>query len=41
MPRFEARIVHRGATLGIVSVTATLDGIRPCSVAMITTGLPG
>jgi uncharacterized protein (TIGR00369 family) len=40
-PRFEARLVHCGRTLGIVAVTASLDGIKPCAVATITTGAPG
>lgn len=40
-PRFEARLVHCGRTLGIVAVTASLDGLKPCAVATITTGLPG
>jgi uncharacterized protein (TIGR00369 family) len=36
-PRFEARVLHRGRSLGIVRVTATVDGMKPCAVAMITT----
>jgi uncharacterized protein (TIGR00369 family) len=40
-PRFEARVLHNGRSLGIVRVTATLDGVKPCAVAMITTGVPG
>ena len=37
-PRFEARVLHRGRSLGIVRVTATVDGMKPCAIAMITTG---
>ena len=40
-PRFEARVLHHGRSLGIVRVTATLDGVKPCAVATITTGVPG
>jgi uncharacterized protein (TIGR00369 family) len=40
-PRFEARVLHRGRSLGIVRVTATVDGVKPCSVATITTGVAG
>ncbi len=37
-PRFEARVLHCGRSLGIVRVTATVDGVKPCCVATITTG---
>lgn len=40
-PRFEARVLHRGRSLGIVRVTVTVDGVKPCSVATITTGVAG
>ena len=40
-PRFEARVVHRGRALGIVLVTATLDGVKPCALATVTTSPPG
>ncbi|MCW2932337.1 MAG: hypothetical protein JWM19_3299 [Actinomycetia bacterium] len=40
-PRFEARVLHRGRSLGIVRVTVTLDGVKPCSIATITTGVAG
>ena len=40
-PRFEARVLHRGRSLGIVRVTATVDGVKPCSIATITMGVPG
>ncbi|HEY6787640.1 MAG TPA: PaaI family thioesterase [Trebonia sp.] len=40
-PRFEARVLHRGRSLGIVRVTATVDGVKPCSIATITTGVAG
>jgi uncharacterized protein (TIGR00369 family) len=40
-PRFEARVLHSGRSLGLVRVTATLDGVKPCSIATITTGVPG
>jgi uncharacterized protein (TIGR00369 family) len=40
-PRFEARVLHRGRSLGIVRVTATVDGVKPCCVATITTGVAG
>lgn len=36
-PRFEARVLHSGRSLGIVRVTASLDGVKPCSVATVTT----
>jgi uncharacterized protein (TIGR00369 family) len=40
-PVFEARVLHSGRSLGVVRVTATLDGVKPCAIATITTGAPG
>ena len=39
-PRFDARVVHRGRVLGVVEVRVTVDGVRPCAIATITTGVP-
>jgi uncharacterized protein (TIGR00369 family) len=39
-PRFEARVLHRGRALGVVQVRATVDGVKPCAIATITTGVP-
>jgi len=40
-PRFEARLLHCGRTLGIVAVTVSLGGRKPCAVATVTTGARG
>jgi uncharacterized protein (TIGR00369 family) len=37
--RFEARLLHRGRGLGIVSVTGTAGGGKPCVLATIMTGV--
>jgi uncharacterized protein (TIGR00369 family) len=37
--RFEARLLHRGRSLGIVSVTGTADGGKPCVLATVMTGV--
>jgi uncharacterized protein (TIGR00369 family) len=37
--RFEARLLHRGRGLGIVSVTGTAGGGKPCVMATIMTGV--
>jgi uncharacterized protein (TIGR00369 family) len=39
-PRFDARVIHRGRALGVVQVRATVDGVKPCAIATITTGMP-
>jgi len=39
-PRFDARVVHRGRVLGVVEVRVTVDGVKPCVIATITTGVP-
>jgi uncharacterized protein (TIGR00369 family) len=39
-PRFDARVLHRGRVLGIVAVRVTVDGVKPCAIATITTGVP-
>jgi uncharacterized protein (TIGR00369 family) len=39
-PRFDARVLHRGRVLGVVQVRATVDGVKPCAIATITTGVP-
>jgi len=40
VPRFDARVVHRGRVLGVVEVRVTVDGVKPRVVATITTCLP-
>jgi uncharacterized protein (TIGR00369 family) len=39
-PRFDARVIHRGRVLGVIEVRVTLDGVKPCVVATVTTGVP-
>ncbi|HEX4833593.1 MAG TPA: PaaI family thioesterase [Trebonia sp.] len=39
-PRFEGRIAHRGKGLGVVTITATIDGVKPVAIATVTTGRP-
>lgn len=36
--RFEAQVVHRGRSLGLVNVTAGNEAGKPCVVASVTTG---
>jgi uncharacterized protein (TIGR00369 family) len=38
-PRFDARVLHRGRVLGVIQVRATVDGVKPCAIATVTTGV--